>query len=281
MAGDRFATKLLHQIDTASEVSPRHCPFCFRAMKQFQIAQPVLTLDACRLCNTVWFDPGEFEEVPEGIVETQDELELRGREAEAMWKLEEMAEQRRREEMTSGEPPDEGWKWIPAFLGLPVKIEDPGLSRWPWMTWSLSAIIALVSIWAFFDFGKCNQSLWTDTGRNMALRRRNTADFLLFARRYLALGWQSLFSVARWRQRREIIWVAGDSSGSFFCQLWLVTSHIFYRNFSFCYSMHRSSGGISGSSFFTRWELSQRACDWVFSSWLFMLSCFGHWLVIQ
>ena len=151
MAGDRFATKLLHQIDTASEVSPRHCPFCFRVMKQFQIAQPVLTLDACRPCDTVWFDPGEFEEVPEGIIETQDELQLRGREAEAMWKLEQMAEQQRREEMVSGAPPDEGWKWIPAFLGLPVKIEDPGLSRQPWMTWSLSAVIALVGIWAFFD----------------------------------------------------------------------------------------------------------------------------------
>jgi membrane associated rhomboid family serine protease len=136
-------------------------------MRSFQVSQPTITLDTCRPCVTVWFDPGEFEEVPEGVVESTDELQLRGLEADAKWKLERMAEQQRGQEMTSGNPPDEDWKWIPALFGLPVKIDDAGLSRWPWMTWSLSFLIALVSILAFFDlenavnrFGMIPAQMW-------------------------------------------------------------------------------------------------------------------------
>jgi membrane associated rhomboid family serine protease len=126
-------------------------------MKQFQIAEPALTLDACRPCGVVWFDAEEFEAVPEGVVETPDELILRGREAEATWKLEQLAEQARREAANSGDPPDEAWKWLPAFLGLPVKLDDAGLRCWPWVTWSVSATITAVSIWAFFDLKEAIQ----------------------------------------------------------------------------------------------------------------------------
>jgi len=120
-------------------------------MKRFQITDPTLTLDACRPCNLVWFDPGEFEAVPEGVVETPDELALRGREILANYKLERLNEQLRREAAASSNPPDEEWKWVPAFFGLPVKIDDDDLKQWPWLTWSLTATIALVSILAFFD----------------------------------------------------------------------------------------------------------------------------------
>src|SRR5271154_1924000 len=151
VAGDKFAVQLVHQINNAIGTSFRKCPCCCQTMRQFKIAQPMMILDACKLCGLIWFEPGEFEEVPEGITESPDELELRGREIFAVHQLEEMAEQQRREEMISGAPPDQGWKWVPAFFGLPVKIEDAGLSRWPWMTWSLSAIIAIISISAAFD----------------------------------------------------------------------------------------------------------------------------------
>lgn len=120
-------------------------------MVQFQIAQPTMTLDACSPCRLIWFDPGELEEVPEGVIETPDELELRGREAFALHQLEELAEQQRREGIIAGDPPDENLKWIPAFFGLPVKIEAAGLSCRPWMTWLLSATIATIAIWASFD----------------------------------------------------------------------------------------------------------------------------------
>lgn len=152
VAGDRFATQLLHQINVASEESLRSCPFCDQTMKQFRVAsKPTIGLNACKPCSLVWFEAGKFEEVPEGVVETSDELELRGREAFAIHQLEEIEEQQRREGLVSGDPPDAGWKWIPAFFGLPVKIEDAGLTSLPWLTWSLSAIITIVSVTAFFD----------------------------------------------------------------------------------------------------------------------------------
>ena len=120
-------------------------------MKQFKIAAPPLTLDACKPCEVIWFDSGEYEAVPEGVVETRDELILRGREAEGNWKLARMEEQARQQQGLSGEPPDEEWKWLPALLGLPVKLDDAGLTRRPWMTWSVSATITVISICAFFD----------------------------------------------------------------------------------------------------------------------------------
>jgi membrane associated rhomboid family serine protease len=167
ITGDRFATKMLVQINRATEASQFSCPFCYSPMKRFQIPQPAMILDACKHCVTVWFVAGEFEELPEGVIENQDELRLRGIEAEAKWKLEEVIKQQDREDGISSEPPDEEWKWIPAFLGLPVKMDDAGLSRLPWMTWSLSALIIIASICAFFDlddavnhFGMIPAEVW-------------------------------------------------------------------------------------------------------------------------
>jgi membrane associated rhomboid family serine protease len=174
VAGDKFATQLLRKINNTCQTSSRKCPFCCLMMLQFQITQPMMTLDSCKHCGVVWFERGEFEEVPEGTIETPDELTLRGREILAVHQVEEMAEQQRRQEMMSGAPPDETWKWIPAFLGLPVKIEDTGLSRWPWMTWSLSAAIASISILAFFDlentinrFGLIPAEVWRYGGATL------------------------------------------------------------------------------------------------------------------
>ena len=149
VAGDQFATRLLHKIDTSTEVTGRRCPFCLGKMRRFYSDNPLLELDACKPCEVVWFDAREFEAVPEGIVETSDELLLRGCESAATWKLQQLAEQDRRESGAAGQPPDEEWKWVPAFLGLPVKMEDAGLSRRPWVTWSLSAGIAVLSVLAF------------------------------------------------------------------------------------------------------------------------------------
>lgn len=154
VAGDHFATGLLHRINIASQTTARPCPFCTSRMKQFEIPQPGLTLDACKPCGAVWFDATEFEEVPEGVLESTDNLELRGREAMAQHRIEVLQEQNRRDEMISGAPPDEDWKWVPAFLGLPVKIENAGLLRSPWLTWGAAATIALASGLAFFDLDR-------------------------------------------------------------------------------------------------------------------------------
>src|SRR2546427_8982742 len=65
VCGDRFATQLFRQINRATGTTLRICPFCERPMRQFQISEPPLTLDACKPCTLVWFDSSEFEAIPE------------------------------------------------------------------------------------------------------------------------------------------------------------------------------------------------------------------------
>lgn len=147
VAGDQFATRLLWQINRAPNVTARPCPFCRRPMKQFQNSEPPLTLDTCRLCGVVWFDRSEFEAIPEGAIESHDELVLRGREALAAEKVRQLAERARSEDTI----PEEKWKWVAAFFGMPVELDTPELARLPMLTWGLAAAIALVSTLAFFD----------------------------------------------------------------------------------------------------------------------------------
>ena len=143
VAGDQFATKLLRKINTSKELGERTCPFCGRTMNRIYSDNPILELDACRPCNLVWFDPKEFEAIPEGAVESPDEVAMRGREALAVYKVQQMAERARAEDPS----PDSQWKTIPALFGLPVEIEDAPLTRWPVVTWFLAVAIVLISIW--------------------------------------------------------------------------------------------------------------------------------------
>jgi membrane associated rhomboid family serine protease len=45
--------------------------------------------------------------------------------------------------------PDESWKQIAAFLGMPVEFDEPEEQRRPWATWLLSAAIICASLLAF------------------------------------------------------------------------------------------------------------------------------------
>jgi membrane associated rhomboid family serine protease/Zn-finger nucleic acid-binding protein len=145
VAGDRAATALLRQINRSVQLTERPCPFCTSPMRLLQSDAPILELDACRPCGVVWFDPGEFEQIPEGAIESPDAAHLRGVEAMGNLRL----EQARREYDAEPEP-DSEWKTIPAIFGFPVETHTNPLQRWPWFTWLLSAIIAAISIWAFF-----------------------------------------------------------------------------------------------------------------------------------
>ena len=75
VCGDHFATQILRRINQATGTGRRNCPFCQRPMKQFEITDPPLTLDACKPCTLVWFDPSEFETIPEGVVETHRSID--------------------------------------------------------------------------------------------------------------------------------------------------------------------------------------------------------------
>jgi membrane associated rhomboid family serine protease len=147
--GDRYLNAIIRQVRSATQVSERPCPFCENAMRAFLLPNPPVALEACMSCTMVWFDAGKFEQLPEGVAETPEDAMFRAMESEAKWRIEQQKSRDR--EASLGDPPDEWWKWIPAVLGMPVKFESPEVSRRPWATWSLAAVIILVSFIAFFD----------------------------------------------------------------------------------------------------------------------------------
>src|SRR5205085_10870907 len=136
VAGDKFITSLLRRINQNETLGPRGCPFCTRKMRLFQSEQPPLELDACKPCGLVWFDPQEFEAVPEGVLESQESVLLRGIETQAMWQLEQQ-----KERGITDDGPDEEWKTIPALFGFPVESETDSLNCRPWLTWGVSLLI--------------------------------------------------------------------------------------------------------------------------------------------
>ncbi len=110
----------------------------------FNSNEPPLELDVCKPCGVVWFDPQEFDSVPEGVVASENELRMRGVEVVARQRLEQIKNQ-----TPVDEEPEENWKWIPAMFGFPVESETASLRRQPLFTWALALLILVVSIGAF------------------------------------------------------------------------------------------------------------------------------------
>lgn len=146
VAGDRYATSLLRRINQPTVPGEVQCPFCAAAMRRVFSDDPPLELDSCKRCGVIWFDPEEFEVLPESAIESPDAARLRGIEVLATHKLEAMKPQG-----VTDDAPDENWKMIPAIFGFPVESEINPLSCRPWLTWLLTLFIAAVSIIAFFD----------------------------------------------------------------------------------------------------------------------------------
>lgn len=146
VAGDKFATGLMREINRNTRLGERSCPFCSRRMRIFSAPAPPLELDACKPCGAVWFDPQEFEAVPEGAVESEHELRLRGAEAFGRHRIEQS-----QPAGSIDQAPDELWQAVPAFFGFPVETDADALVRRPWLTWGLALIIATLSIMAFTE----------------------------------------------------------------------------------------------------------------------------------
>jgi Zn-finger nucleic acid-binding protein len=63
--GERFVTLLLHEINRATSLTSRKCPFCAMPMREFRNLETALVLDTCKACSVVWFDAGELEQASE------------------------------------------------------------------------------------------------------------------------------------------------------------------------------------------------------------------------
>src|SRR5215472_17901244 len=66
----------------------------------------------------------------------------------AMAEVERLSKQAEGSDFDSGAP-EESWKQIAAFLGMPVEFDEPEEERKPWATWLLSGVIISASLLAF------------------------------------------------------------------------------------------------------------------------------------
>jgi len=83
-------------------------------------------------------------------------LPQEAREAIALAKVQQLAEQARGSDFDSA-PPDEWWKSIAAFFGMPVEFDAPAKKRHPAVTWFLAGLIVTASVHAFFHLQEAVQ----------------------------------------------------------------------------------------------------------------------------
>jgi membrane associated rhomboid family serine protease/Zn-finger nucleic acid-binding protein len=128
------------------------CPLCRQPM--IAVALPdraEIYVDVCQRCHFVWFDAQEVDSLvprqPEPVA-TEPELPQKAREILAMAEVKRLSKQAEGSDFNSVAP-DESWKQIAAFLGMPVEFDAPQEQRKPWATWLLSAVIICVSLFAF------------------------------------------------------------------------------------------------------------------------------------
>jgi membrane associated rhomboid family serine protease len=112
----------------------------------------VIRVDVCRSCQWVWFDPQEYEDLPQRVRPPpgDDSLPAETRERLALLEIGAIREKARGDEW-GNDSFDNWWECIPAVLGLPIEREvDPPFTR-PWTTWFLILLISGISGLAFLD----------------------------------------------------------------------------------------------------------------------------------
>ena len=126
------------------------CPSCGQPMIGVVLSDRAeISVDVCKHCHFIWFDAHEVETlVPRQPEPISPELPQKAREMLAIAEVERLSKQAEGSEFNSAAP-DESWKQIAAFLGMPVEFDAPQEKRRPWATWLLSAVIISASLVAF------------------------------------------------------------------------------------------------------------------------------------
>ncbi len=103
------------------------------------LSEKNLSLDVCRHCNVVWFDPKEYGEMPTPTARKRGK-----RYQDSLRKIISQVQKRRDKAEESKHTLDRTWKWIPVLCGMPVETETAAFMHRPWLTWGLSAAILAV-----------------------------------------------------------------------------------------------------------------------------------------
>jgi membrane associated rhomboid family serine protease/Zn-finger nucleic acid-binding protein len=126
------------------------CPLCHQAMLEVALSEDAnVDVDVCRHCHFVWFDAREVEHLtPRPPRPAAPELPQKARELLAIAKVEQLAKEAEGSDFDSA-PPDEWWKQIAAFLGMPVEFDAAPQVRPPWATRILGTTIIAFSAFGF------------------------------------------------------------------------------------------------------------------------------------
>jgi len=148
----------LHAIHNEGS-SARPCPSCSNPMIEVALdSSSGIKVEVCKICEFVWFDKGETQplQVRPPPKPPPALLPQKAREAIALARVQQLAEQARGPDFDSA-PPDEWWKSIAAFLGMPVEFDAPAEERRPVVTWFLAAVIITASVHSFFHLHEAVQ----------------------------------------------------------------------------------------------------------------------------
>ena len=112
--------------------------------RQTAFSKPLL----CKVCLLVWLDYGELDVLPKNVIAKEKPLTLEAKKAIAVQKVT-LAFAKMKEEKDT---PDEVWKSIPFAFHLPIEIDPRELSNTPFITWALTFITFIISVWGFYHF---------------------------------------------------------------------------------------------------------------------------------
>lgn len=128
----------------------RPCPSCSQPMCQLAVKGKPFMIDVCRTCTLVWFDPAEYEAMPQLRQQPEPVEKPLPPEARRLLAMEDIR-QRRQMAKLEKQAPDELWKIVPAVLGMPVEFDYKHTRKYPVATWSIAIMVLLFSTLAFFD----------------------------------------------------------------------------------------------------------------------------------
>jgi Zn-finger nucleic acid-binding protein len=112
------------------------CPSCRQPMIGVALSDRAeINVDICQHCHFIWFDAHEVDTlVPRQPEPAAPELPQKAREMLPIAEVERLSKQAEGSDLESAAP-DESWKQIAAFLGMPVEFDAPEEQRRPWATW--------------------------------------------------------------------------------------------------------------------------------------------------
>ena len=147
----------LHAIRGEGRVSLR-CPSCRQPMIAVALSSRAeISVDVCQRCHFIWFDAHEVDTlVPRQPEPVAPELPQKAREMLAIAEVERLSKQAEGPDLDSTAP-EEAWKQIAGFVGLPVEFDAPVQRRRPAVTWFLATVFITISVHAFFHLQEAVQ----------------------------------------------------------------------------------------------------------------------------